>query len=231
MAQIQKLNKTFQREQVLASDEMNSITGKIDETVEQVNKNTDAIAKLDEQLNPLNITVTGGKVVEKGTSQTITVSWTLKRGTEVVTADSVTVNGEAASGTSKQFTGVTQTTTYTVRATKDGKTVQGSTTATFVAPMYFGFATAAQASELTITSLVKQAIKTSPNGTYNLTNDTDGKYLWLCVPNTMTINKVTSSGFAVPMEAQQSGSTSVDTYKCYRSSSAINQGTVSIVIS
>ena len=231
MAQIQKLNKTFQREQVLASDEMNSITGKIDETVEQVNKNTDAIVKLDEQLNPLNITVTGGKVVEKGTSQTITVSWTLKRGTEVVTADSVTVNGEAASGTSKQFTGVTQTTTYTVAATKDGKTVQGSTTATFVAPMYFGFATAAQASELTITSLVKQAIKTSPNGTYNVTNDTDGKYLWLCVPNTMTINKVTSSGFAVPMEAQQSGSTSVDTYKCYRSSSAINKGTVSIVIS
>lgn len=228
---IEKLSKVFIAQQVLTAEEMNAISEKIDETIESVNKNTDAIAKLDEQLNPLAITVTGGKVVEKGTSQTITVFWTLKRGTEVVTADSVTVNGEAASGTSKQFTGVTQTTTYTVRATKDGKTVQGSTTATFVAPMYFGFATAAQASELTITSLVKQAIKTSPNGTYNLTNDTDGKYLWLCIPSTMTINKVTSSGFAVPMEAQQSGSTSVDTYKCYRSSSAINKVTVNIVIS
>lgn len=37
MAEIEKLNKTFQKEQVLGSDEMNSITSKIDEVVEQVN--------------------------------------------------------------------------------------------------------------------------------------------------------------------------------------------------
>lgn len=37
MADIQKLNKTFTREQVLQSDEMNAITKKIDELVDGVN--------------------------------------------------------------------------------------------------------------------------------------------------------------------------------------------------
>ena len=37
MADIQKLNKTFTREQVLQSDEMNTITKKIDELVYGVN--------------------------------------------------------------------------------------------------------------------------------------------------------------------------------------------------
>lgn len=231
MAEIERFNKVFQREEILQSADVNKMVDKINELVEKSNSLDWNLSDIDDKVNPLTLSITGGKLCEKGTSQYITVSWTLLKGDAVVTADSTTINDQPVTGTSKQFTGVTQTTTYTVAATKDGKTVQGSTTATFVAPMYFGFATAAQASELTITSLVKQAIKTSPNGTYSLTNDTDGKYLWLCVPSTMTINKVTSSGFAVPMEEQQSGSTSVDTYKCYRSSSAINQGTVSIVIS
>lgn len=52
MAEIEKLNKTFQREQVLASDEMNSITGKIDEIITSVNSQGvilgESVALLDE---------------------------------------------------------------------------------------------------------------------------------------------------------------------------------------
>lgn len=42
MAEIEKLNKTFQREQVLASDEMNAVTKKIDEVIQEVNSPTNA---------------------------------------------------------------------------------------------------------------------------------------------------------------------------------------------
>lgn len=42
MAEIQKLNKTFQKEQVLTSDEMNTITSKIDEVIQEVNSPTNA---------------------------------------------------------------------------------------------------------------------------------------------------------------------------------------------
>ena len=144
---------------------------------------------------------------------------------------SVTVNDEPASGTSKLFSGVTQNTTYTVKAVYQEKTAQGSTSATFVAPMYFGFAAATEAASLEITSLGKQSIKTSPGGSYTLNNATTGHYLWICVPSSMTISRVTSSGFDVPMEAAENGSTPVDSYKCYRSSSPINEGAMSIVIS
>lgn len=40
MAEIEKLNKTFQREQILQSDEMNAVTQKIDEVIEEVNSPT-----------------------------------------------------------------------------------------------------------------------------------------------------------------------------------------------
>lgn len=190
------------------------------------------VTALEDSVFPLTISVSGSGTFEKGTTQTVNIGWTLKKGGQVVTADSVTVNDEPVEGTSKQFAGVTATTTYTVKATYQGKQVTGSAKATFVAPMYFGFAAAENvAGGLEITSFGKQAIKTSPNGTYTLNNSTKGHYMWLCVPNSMTINKVTSSGFDVPMLASEAGSTSVDSYKCYRSASAIDAGDVTIVVS
>lgn len=187
--------------------------------------------EVENKVFPLTVSVSGGGTFEKGVPKDITVKWTLKKGDSTVSAESVTVNDEPASGTSKLFSGVTQNTTYTVKAVYQGKTAQGSTSATFVAPMYFGFAAATEAASLEITSLGKQSIKTSPGGSYTLNNATTGHYLWLCVPGSMTISRVTSSGFDVPMEAAEDGSTPVDSYKCYRSSSPINEGAMSIVIS
>ena len=144
----------------------------------------------------------------------------------------MTVNDEPAEGTSKAFEGVGATTTYTVKASYQGKTVQGSTTARFVAPMYFGFASwESVADGLDIDSLRKQALKTSPGGTYTLENPTKGFYMWLCVPSSMSIGKVTSSGFDVPMLEAEEGSTDIDSYRCYRSASGIDAGSFTIVVS
>ena len=186
--------------------------------------------EIEDVIYPLSVQVSGGGLFEKGTSADITVRWTVKKGSSVITADSVTVNDVDAQGTSKVFNDVSATTKYTVKATKDGKQVSGSTTATFIAPIYFGFAQADAASGLDITSLGKQSLKTSPNGTYSLNNNSDENYLWLCVPSSMNIASVKSGGFDVPMEASQSKATTVDTYKCYRSSSKINSGVMNIVI-
>lgn len=205
-----------------------TITKQINQQISTINN---SILVIENKVFPLSISVSGGGTFEKGVPRTITVTWTVKKGDDTVTADTVTVNNEQVTGTSKQFTNVSSTTTYVVKATKDGTQVQGQTTATFIAPMYLGFADADTVSSLSITSLNKQSIKTSPAGTYTLNNSQTGNYLWLCVPSSMTINRVTSSGFDIPMEEQQIGSTSVDTYKCYRSSSQINEGNVTIVIS
>ena len=96
--------------------------------------------KLYKEVFPLNISVSGGGLFEKRTNQTITVRWTVKEGSNVITPDTVTVNDEsvANASTSKVFENVTTNTTYTVKAVKTGQTVQGSTSVTFVNPSYFG---------------------------------------------------------------------------------------------
>ena len=101
---------------------------------------TEALNKINTELFPLSTSVSGGGLYEKRTTQTITVKWTIKEGSNTVTPDTISVNNESVSvsTTSKVFEGVTGNTTYTVKATKNGVTVQGSTSVTFVNPSYFG---------------------------------------------------------------------------------------------
>lgn len=119
----------------------------VDDTLSEVSTNpvqnkiiTEALNRLNKEVFPLTISVSGGGMFEKRTSQTITVSWTVKEGADVITPDTITVNDEPVTNTdrNKQFTNVTVNTTYTVKAVKNGITVTGSTSVTFVNPNYFG---------------------------------------------------------------------------------------------
>lgn len=120
---------------------------KVDDALSETSENpvqnkviTEALKRINAELFPLSISVSGGGIFEKRTTQAITVSWTVKEGSSTATPDTVSVNdvGVSPSVTSKVFEGVTENTTYTVKAVKDGTTVQGSTSATFVNPSYFG---------------------------------------------------------------------------------------------
>ena len=70
----------------------------------------------------MNISVSGGGLYEKRTTQIVTVRWTVKEGSDVVVPDTVTVNDEPVTNTdtSKVFESVTTNTTYTVKAVKTG---------------------------------------------------------------------------------------------------------------
>lgn len=98
------------------------------------------LQKLAASVFPLTLTVTGGGVYRKTTTQTVTVKWTVKQGPEVITPDSLKVNNEPVdvSLTSKQFPGIAVNTTFRVEATKDGVTKTSSVSAVFVNPSYFG---------------------------------------------------------------------------------------------
>lgn len=98
------------------------------------------LQKLAASVFPLTLTVTGGGVYRKTTTQTVTVSWSLKQGPDAVTPDSLKINNEPieVSLTSKQFLGIAVNTTFRVEATKDGVTKTGSVSAVFVNPSYFG---------------------------------------------------------------------------------------------
>lgn len=174
---------------------------------------------------------------EKGVSTTITVKWTSKLDGSETTADScaVSVGGtiisQDGSGNGSYSTTVTDTTACSVTSVISGTTKTASATATAVYPMYFGSSANSSLSSDNVLAMTKQSIKSSPSGSYSVAV-AEGEYMWLCVPSTMTISKLTSSGFDVPMEAAVEVSVSgKTTYKCYRSSSTYVAGTVSIVVS
>lgn len=216
------------------------VGGVLTDIVDKIEDVDISIADLGGAVWPLtaSFSVSPSVVEYTGTAHTVTLSWTVKRKSANATVTALTVkqgSNNVYSGTTNpgsQQASVTAkgSTRYDLSATADELTVTGSATVNVVLPMYFGFAAATQASALNITSLTKQSIKTSPSGTYTITNGTEGNYMWLCVPDTMSISKVTLNGFDVPMEAVQTGSTSLGSYRCYRSSNALQAMAFTITV-
>lgn len=122
-------------------------------------------------------------------------------------------------------------TTYTLSITSKGVTKTATANVNAYYPMYFGHSAKAALTGKDVLGLTKQAIKSSPNGTYNMTGIAEGEYVWLCVPSNFSITKVTSSGFGVPMAA--AATVTVEgkgSYKCYRTEGALKAGNFNFVI-
>lgn len=176
----------------------------------------------------LTLTATPELLEYTGEAQTVTLGWTVKRRNTNVTPTALSLRvGEQAmqviegAKTATISVNAEGNTSITLHVEAEGMTDETTETVTMVRAMYFGFAATEAATDLDIKALGKQPIKTTPGGSYTISNAADGNYLWLCVPDTMNISKVTSGGFDVPMEAVET----TDGYKCYRSSNAIVTGT------
>lgn len=203
---------------------------------------TKAITELQDYCFPtsLEASISPSSAEWTGNSVEVSVSFRVLRNSKPVVADTVQIqfNGETktlenvAEG-SEKFTLSTQGyKSGSVTAKKGSTTIKNSPrsiSANLYLPIYYGFSKATTENELTITSLTKGG--SSLNGTKTLTNDDATKYLWLCVPNTMSINKVTSGGFDVPFLAPVEASTPLGTYKCYRTRDLPGTDSMTIVIS
>lgn len=122
-------------------------------------------------------------------------------------------------------------TTYTLSITSKGVTKTATANVNAYYPMYFGHSAKAALTGEDVLGLTKQAIKSSPNGTYNMTGIAEGEYVWLCVPSNFSITKVTSSGFGVPMAAAATVTVKgKGSYKCYRTEGALKAGNFNFVI-
>lgn len=179
-------------------------------------------------------------IIEKGVDADITIrgnnlfnskplvpeTLSVKRGTTVINSTPIaslnikdTLNTEA------------DRTTYTLSITSKGVTKTATANVNAYYPMYFGHSAKAALTGEDVLGLTKQAIKSSPNGTYNMTGIAEGEYVWLCVPSNFSITKVTSSGFGVPMAA--AATVTVEgkgSYKCYRTEGALKAGNFNFVI-
>lgn len=118
------------------------------------------------------------------------------------------------------------TLTYTAKAVIGDVTKTASVSISVVNPMYVG-AGAAYAD--VVVEGCKQSARTSASGTYNVTVASNGQYVFFVVPSSMTINKVTLSGFDFPLLAADT--TSKSGYKIYKSANTYKAGTLTLVVS
>lgn len=179
-------------------------------------------------------------IIEKGADADITIRGnnlfnskplvpeilSVKRGTTVINSTPIaSLNIKDTLNTEKDRT------TYILSITSKGVTKTATANVNAYYPMYFGHSAKAALTGEDVLGLTKQAIKSSPNGTYNMTGIAEGEYVWLCVPSNFSITKVTSSGFGVPMAA--AATVTVEgkgSYKCYRTEGALKAGNFNFVI-
>lgn len=88
--------------------------------------------------------------------------------------------------------------------------------------------------EDTISGKVINSLKTysSTDVAFNPTvTTTNGQYIWIIVPSYLTVNKVTSQGFNVTLQPAQSITTSLGSFKAYRTTNTLTAQTWNLVIS
>lgn len=118
------------------------------------------------------------------------------------------------------------TLTYSAKAVIGDVEKTASVSISVVNPMYVG---AGAAYTAVVNDSHKQSARTSASGTYNVTVASSGQYVFFVVPSSMTINKVTLSGFDFPLDAADT--TSKSGYKIYKSSNTYKAGAISLVVS
>lgn len=151
---------------------------------------------------------------EMGSSNTITLTWSLNK-----TPTTQNINGSPVTGTSKQYTGVTSATTYTLTVS-DGKTsASKNANVSFANQIYYG-----AAADLTaVTSLTKVLSNVK---TRNITvNAGAGQYIIYAIParlgNVVFYVGGFEGGFDEPVEQTLTNASGYqETYKVYRSTNA-----------
>lgn len=180
-------------------------------------------------------------IIEKGVATTININGRFLFAGDPVTPDTLILKrGDALlsdrpvdnlSGTKDTLNTNDDTTTYSLSITAHGVTRNTSAIVSAYYPCYFGHTTKTIIVGTDVLSFSKQSIKSSPNGTYSMSDISQGEYVWLCIPSNFSINSATSSGFSVPMEAAISVPVEgKGNYKCYRTSSSLVAGTFNFVI-
>lgn len=153
-------------------------------------------------------------VSEMGSSQAITLAWTLNK-----QATSQNINGTPVTGNTKQYTGVTSNTSYTLNVS-DGQTNASKTAyVTFANRVYFG-----AAADLSSVTSLSSVLSNDPERTITVTAGA-GQYIIYAIPARLGDVVFYVSGFEGGFEEPETqtltnASGYQEQYKVYRSTNA-----------
>ena len=176
------------------------------------------ISKLMHKVFPLEIVVniTPTALQEKGTSTEITITWSAKIEGKAVAPESVFVNGlDVTEQTSYKET-VSDSKTFVVKITAEGRVTSVNKSITYVYPIFTGFNAATKFTESVAESLTKLGLRSSLGTiTDTKTNTSTSNYYWIISP--YKVNNVVTSGISIISDfiyttAEYKGTT----YHCYR---------------
>jgi hypothetical protein len=162
-------------------------------------------------------------VSEMGSSQTITLAWTLNK-----TATSQNINGAPVTGNTKQYTGVTTGTTYTLNVSDGQTSASKSVSISFANRVYWG-----AAADLTTVTNLTSVLSNDAERTITVDAGTD-EYIIYAIPARLGEVTFFVSGFEGGFEdgVEQiltNNSGYQETYKVYRSTNT-NLGSTTVEI-
>ena len=109
---------------------------------------------------------------------------------------------------------------------------KGHTAKSTSATRYICYAGGSNSSTISSQIIDTFRMYSSSNVSFNPTiTTTNGQYMWIIVPSYLTVNKVTSQGFNVTLQPAQSITTSLGSFKAYRTTNTLTAQTWNLVIS
>lgn len=191
------------------------------------------ITKLMRKVFPLEIIVniTPTALQEKGTSTEITITWSAKIEGEIVTPESVFVNGLDVTEQTSYKEIVSDSKTFIVKITAEGRVTSVSKSITYVYPIFTGFNAATEFTENIAESLTKLGLRSSLGTiTDTKTNTSTSNYYWIVSP--YKVNNVVTSGISIISDfvytiVEYKGTT----YHCYRLNAPSSADTFTFIIS
>lgn len=191
------------------------------------------ISKLMRKVFPLEITVniTPTALQEKGTSTEITITWNAKIEGEIITPESVFVNGIDVTDKTVYKETISDSKTFVVKITADGRVTSVNKSITYVYPIFTGFNSAIEFTESLVESLTKLGLRASLGTIIDTkTNNSTSNYYWIVSP--YKINNVVTSGINIISDfiyttTQYKGTT----YHCYRLNAPSSTDTFTFIIS
>ena len=191
------------------------------------------ISKLMREVFPLEITVniTPTALQEKGTSTEITITWIAKIEGEIISPESVFVNGYDVTNKASYKETISDSKTFNIEITAEGRVTSVTKNITYVYPIFTGFNSATEFTESLTESLTKLGLRASLGTiTDTKTNNSTSNYYWIISP--YKVNNIVTSGISIISDfiyttTQYKGTT----YHCYRLNAPSSADTFTFTIS
>lgn len=216
---VYKKSETYSKEEVYNKEESDAKYATETEAVD-IRERLDALEYKDIKINSFTASP---PTCEMGSSQTINLAWSLSK-----TATEQNINGTPVTGNSKQYTGVTTGTTYTLNVSDGQTSASKSVSVGFANRVYYG-----AAADLTTVTALTWLLSNEPERTITVDAGT-GEYIIYALPERLGAVAFSVGGFEGGFEEAETqllrnSSGYEELYRVYRSSNP-NLGTTTIEV-